>query len=234
MSLLDAGMAITAYFVGQLTVGVFVGVGAQVAGRELSQTGWMVLALVATTGGLLFALGWLRLRGRLTTEVWGPEPASARVLVLGIVFGVVGTLLTYLVNGVVGLVVEVDGGVEQQVVQDALAGGTSLLLAVLVAVVIAPVAEELLFRGLLFPALRRWVGLWPAAVVSSLAFTIVHVEIVLSQPLALVGLFTFGVLLAWTHHRFGNLLVPIVAHSLFNSVSLTLVIALDRLGVVAD
>ncbi|MEX0952924.1 MAG: type II CAAX endopeptidase family protein [Nitriliruptoraceae bacterium] len=232
MSLLDAGMAITAYFVGQLTVGVFVGVGSQVAGRELSDTGWMILALVATTGGLLFALGWLRLRGRLTAHLWGPEPGGARAVMLGLVFGVLGTLLTYLLNGAVGFITEIDGGVEQQVVQDAMSGGTSLLLAVIVAVVLAPIAEELLFRGLLFPALRRWIGLWPAAVLSSVAFTVVHVEIVLSQPLALVGLFAFGILLAWTHHRFGNLLVPIIAHAMFNSLSLTLVLALDRLGIV--
>ena len=46
-------------------------------------------------------------------------------------------------------------------------------IAVLVTVV-APVAEEFLFRGYVFTALRNWRGIWPAAVITGLLFGAVH------------------------------------------------------------
>lgn len=48
------------------------------------------------------------------------------------------------------------------------------ILAFLTLVVLAPVAEELLFRGYLYGKLRRWASVWLAAVITSVVFGIVH------------------------------------------------------------
>lgn len=48
------------------------------------------------------------------------------------------------------------------------------MLAFLTLVVLAPVAEELLFRGYLYGRLRRWMAIWLAAIVTSVVFGVVH------------------------------------------------------------
>jgi membrane protease YdiL (CAAX protease family) len=77
---------------------------------------------------------------------------------------------------------------------------------------IAPVAEELLFRGILYPAIRQagfpGVALWG----TSLLFAAIHVNLGIFVPLLLLAL-----ILARLYERTGNLLAPITAHALFNA-----------------
>jgi membrane protease YdiL (CAAX protease family) len=227
-SIWDALVALFVYFVGQLIAGLVLGVGMAVTGRVPASTETLAVAVAAQVLGLLLAGLYLLLRRRLTWRILGPVRPSALSVAIGLGVGVGGTLLAYLLNGVLSLVFEPEAPVEQQLLQDILAGGWATVLGVIAAVVMAPIAEEVLFRGLLFQALRRRTGLWVAAGLSSLVFTAVHVEIVTSQPLALVGLFALGVLFAWSFHRSGSLVVPIIGHAVFNGVSLTLALAVDR------
>ncbi len=79
--------------------------------------------------------------------------------------------------------------------------------------VIAPVAEELFFRGLLQSCLlnlsrNRWV----AIVGTSIAFGVVHY----SQPYALAALAALGVILGAAYERTGSLLPPVLIHMAFN------------------
>jgi membrane protease YdiL (CAAX protease family) len=88
------------------------------------------------------------------------------------------------------------------------------MLVVLVTVV-APVLEELLYRGLLQDAMRRiGVSPWLAISVTSFFFALMHWG---SAPLhALVGLFVLSLAFGWSFERTGRLLAPIVMHVLFN------------------
>jgi membrane protease YdiL (CAAX protease family) len=104
-----------------------------------------------------------------------------------------------------------------------------LTLAVIAAVVLAPVAEELLFRGLLHRGLRRRLRIVPATALSSVLFAVVHVDVALSQPLALVGLTLVGVILAVAYERTGSLIVPVVIHAVHNAVTITAVVVSTRL-----
>ncbi|MEX2487757.1 MAG: CPBP family intramembrane glutamic endopeptidase [Nitriliruptoraceae bacterium] len=230
MTLLDGGVTLTLYFLGQLIVGFFAAALATVFGLRISGAAWAGVAVASTVAGFVLALGWLQLRGRLRDAVASAQSSHLLALGIGLAVGILGGMATYGINSLIGIFIAPEAPVEQQLLHDALGGGQALVIAVLIAVVIAPVAEEVLFRGVLFRALRRRVGLWPAALLSSLIFTGVHVEIVLSQPLALTGLFVFGVVLAWSLDRFQHLIVPIVAHAVFNGISLVLVVVLDRLG----
>ncbi|GGI04051.1 CPBP family intramembrane glutamic endopeptidase [Egicoccus halophilus] len=180
----------------------------------------MLLALVSQAVGLAGALAYLQARDRLSWRLLGPRPPTWTRAAYGIVVGIAGFLG---VNAVIALVLQLIGPVdppEQQLLTDLTAGGATTVLAVVVAVVMAPVVEEVIFRGVLFQALKRRLGLWPGALVSGLVFAAVHVEV--QQPVYSAGLLALGVALAWSLHRFGNLVVPIVAHAAFNAVSVGL------------
>lgn len=95
------------------------------------------------------------------------------------------------------------------------ARGLELAVIVLSAGLVAPLVEELLFRGLLLRALMRRVGPALAVGISALAFALVHLldpgAIVVLPGLLLVGLVT-GVLAV----RSGDLSRPILLHVGFN------------------
>jgi len=86
-------------------------------------------------------------------------------------------------------------------------------------VVAAPLAEELIFRGLLQTWLRR-LGAGPllAAGGASLAFIAVHVTVLDSQMMP--ALFVLSMVLGLSFERTGRLGTPIVAHALFNAFNL--------------
>jgi len=79
--------------------------------------------------------------------------------------------------------------------------------------VVAPLAEELFFRGLLqtyaVGLLRRR---WTAIVLTSIVFGLVHA----SQPQTVVALIVFGVLLGYVYESTGAILPPLAVHALFN------------------
>ena len=81
------------------------------------------------------------------------------------------------------------------------------------AILVAPVGEELFFRGFLFGALRRRFGLRIAAVASAVPFALVHFYVLL-MPLLLV----FGIVLAYVYERRGSIFASIAAHAAFNVV----------------
>ncbi len=79
----------------------------------------------------------------------------------------------------------------------------------------APLSEELLFRGFLFPALARSrLGLAGAALVSTLAWTSLHAGYSLY---GLVEVFLVGLYFSWLAVRTGSLWVPILCHAIYNT-----------------
>jgi uncharacterized protein len=80
-------------------------------------------------------------------------------------------------------------------------------------VVTGPLFEELLFRGALFTALlRRW-GFWPAAIVTSLLWGLIHIGY---EPWFIVSIAGSGVLLAMIRHKTGSIYIPLVLHAFGN------------------
>ncbi|MFH7244435.1 MAG: CPBP family intramembrane glutamic endopeptidase [Spirulina sp.] len=78
-------------------------------------------------------------------------------------------------------------------------------------VVVAPVTEEFLFRGILF---HRWAVKWgvrTAMVMTSILFGLLHSN--------LIGLFVFGVVMSLLYLTTRSLLVPIAAHALNNALA---------------
>jgi membrane protease YdiL (CAAX protease family) len=98
-------------------------------------------------------------------------------------------------------------------------GSTAALVAVsLLVCVLAPIAEELFFRGFCFTALRRTLGMLPAAVLTGIIFGAIHLggtEIEFIVPLMVFGFF-LCLLYVWTD----SLLPCIVLHALNNALAL--------------
>jgi uncharacterized protein len=98
-------------------------------------------------------------------------------------------------------------------------GSTAALVAVaLLVCVLAPVAEELFFRGFCFTALRRRLGTFPAAALTGIIFGAIHLggtDIEFIVPLMVFGFF-LCLLYVWTD----SLLPCIVLHALNNALAL--------------
>lgn len=96
--------------------------------------------------------------------------------------------------------------------------GTASLVAVTVLVcLIAPIAEEFLFRGYMFTALRGWAGRWGASVIVGVLFGAVHG---LSSPAGfLLPLALFGVILCVVYWTTNSLLPCMALHALNNGLA---------------
>lgn len=105
-----------------------------------------------------------------------------------------------------------------KLVTDAKSVWTTAYLGVF-AVVIAPVAEEFIFRGMLFPFVKQ-LG-WPrlAWLGVSFLFALIH----LNAP-TFLPLFVFALALTWLYEKTDNLLAPITAHALFNATNFTMLL----------
>jgi membrane protease YdiL (CAAX protease family) len=87
------------------------------------------------------------------------------------------------------------------------------------AVLVAPVCEEIFFRGFAFGGLLHGMSLWPAAGVSAALFGIAHVDAG-SFPV----LFVIGVVLAYMRWRFGSLLPGMALHACNNALAALLIV----------
>jgi membrane protease YdiL (CAAX protease family) len=88
-------------------------------------------------------------------------------------------------------------------------------LVVPAVVIIAPVAEEVFFRGIVFNAWLREGGRRAAYIGSSALFAVIHLSLA-----SLVPIFALGLALAWVYERNGkNLVAPIVMHAVVNGIS---------------
>jgi len=94
-----------------------------------------------------------------------------------------------------------------------------------VTILLAPVAEETLFRGILYPAIKQAgfprLALWG----TSLLFAAVHTNLVTFIPLTLLAC-----ALALLYERTDNLAAPISAHALFNAFNFVLLYVLQKFG----
>lgn len=95
------------------------------------------------------------------------------------------------------------------------------LTMIVMAVAIAPVFEETLFRGILLPIVSRRFGLGAGIFITSLLFASIHFHLPSQIPLMVVAA---GFSLAYVYS--GALWVPILMHGLFNGVNLAMMMAL--------
>ena len=93
--------------------------------------------------------------------------------------------------------------------------GGYVAVAIPLVCIIAPLAEETVFRGFVYGWLRRRLHVVPAVVLSGIVFSAAHVVLVLALPL-----FGVGVILALLYEYSGSLIPGAIVHGLFNLVGI--------------
>ena len=94
------------------------------------------------------------------------------------------------------------------------------VLGLVLAVGVAPVVEEFVFRGMLFRGLRRRMRFWPAAILSAALFTGLHFYIV-GAPM----IFIMGLVSALAVERHGGLVPSVAMHAVWNMRILVILLA---------
>jgi len=89
----------------------------------------------------------------------------------------------------------------------------SLPIMILSTVIVAPIVEEVVFRGLIFSRLKKSMNVWVAIVISSLFFALMH-----GQLLWMIYAFFLGVLLAIIAEHLNTIGASIILHMAFNLV----------------
>ncbi len=91
------------------------------------------------------------------------------------------------------------------------AGGADMVVAGLIIVIAAPLCEEIFFRGFLYPAMRRRLGIWSASLLNGFLFAAVHFSLY-----GLLGRTLSGTLFCLLYEYTGNLWSPVAAHGINN------------------
>ena len=93
---------------------------------------------------------------------------------------------------------------------------SSALLLAGFGVLVAPLVEELIFRGFLYPALSRWTGPVPAVIVTSAGFALIHGGQLAYSLVPLLSIFGVGVVLTVTRAITKSVATSVLVHMAYN------------------
>lgn len=96
------------------------------------------------------------------------------------------------------------------------------------AMIVAPICEEIVFRGYLYPVTKKFTGPWVAGIATALIFSSAH-----GSVSALLPLFIFGMVLVALYEFTGSIWAPMAVHFLFNSATVVIQM-LVRFGYIPD
>jgi membrane protease YdiL (CAAX protease family) len=158
---------------------------------------------------LLAPLVWLFVRRESAPATqWSVQRAIVLAILVALVFRI-PLLIYWFANPDIP-----QGLVEETYIWDVLrqvADEFGVLAAFWLMSVVAPIAEEFLFRGVLLNVFARHVSFWAANIIQAGLFAAMHLE-----PAAFPMLFLLGITAGFFARRSGGLLAPIVLHAIFN------------------
>ncbi|HEY1170359.1 MAG TPA: type II CAAX endopeptidase family protein [Verrucomicrobiae bacterium] len=201
-----------------------------IQGEEAAKTdegrfaGMVFFTVMLHGGGLLLVASFLRSHGLTWSQGFGFRDSPPFVAIIsGIVVAVVFLPAAWMLGQVSAVMMELLGTKPEtqqavQMLQKTTLPMQQFFFGVM-AVVMAPVVEEIFFRGVFYTAIKqtgyRRTALWG----SSLLFALIHANVMTFLPLTVLAL-----VLVWLYERTGNLLSCIAAHAFFNLVNFVLLI----------
>lgn len=229
VSVVDGVVLVVWSILGQLLVASIVVLGLTLAGIDpqgLRGPSLGAVTIVTQSLVLAGALAWLAGRGCWSWRIFGAERARTRHVLLGLLGGLVAFLTSASIILAGDAFLGPIEGPGQALLETEMLSGPALVLTFVAASVLAPVLEEITFRGVLFQALGRRAGWVVGGVVSSIIFSVVHLEVLL--PLRLeslvfgIALFAVGMVFVVLFHRSRSLVTAMVAHATFNGIQIVL------------
>ncbi len=201
----------------------------KLAGDSHPSVAQMLVATLSFQGAALVLVGrFLREQELSWAEAFGFSNHTLNALLAGVIVACVffpGGIQLQKFSGNMLMRLTKAAPEEQQSVQ-ALRGAVSWVqraALALVTILLAPIAEEILFRGILYQGIKQAgfprVALWG----TSLLFAGVHMNLPTFLPL-----FALALVLALLYERTNNLLAPITAHSCFNAMNFVMFYFIQR------
>ncbi len=180
--------------------------------RDLIITGAFSLAVLA----ILTAL--LRFRGFSVMSLGGFSRLSfGRIISTAAVLLFAAYPLLFAADGISRRLL--GGGASKQQIVEMFTGSETLqqrIMIIVLAISLAPIAEEFIFRFFLYGVLKRYLGRGSGLILNSLLFAAVHVHLPSFGPLFVLG-GCFTLAYEWS----GSILVSMTMHALFNFLSLS-------------
>lgn len=165
----------------------------------------------------LFVIGFLVMRNVPLVEAFGLGAERAKTVFGPVLIGVlVAVPAIYAVQWVVYTFLA-DADAPQPIVTFLLEhdGLRDRLAVAAIALIAAPLTEELVFRGCLYGVLRQLGGRWLAIAVTAVVFALIH-----GHAASIPGLLILAVALALLYEATGSLWAPLALHAVFNGLSL--------------
>lgn len=152
----------------------------------------------------------------------GAEPTRASFLIDGMLlgFGMYGAF-----QGAILLLTKIipESWFNLQNSQSSSLLGGSMAFAIIYTVLIAPVCEETIFRGLVLTIFDGKLPKWLGILISALVFALIH----LPSPIAFIYTLTLGVVLGVVRYRTKSLVPCVLAHIIFNATNYLLFLPLN-------
>lgn len=196
--------------------------------RQIDSPAAQVILSIASFQGavLLLVHFFLREHGVGWREGFGFDKRPRRSIALGLLAGLGAVPIGWGLQAASGLLLKhFDISLPEQEAVQLLKSSHGILPRAIMgfaAILVAPIAEEILFRGLLYPAIKH-AGFPRAALwISALLFAAIHVNLATFVPLA-----ALAIGLTWLYEKTDNLLTPIAAHSLFNAANFVMLFVLE-------
>lgn len=158
---------------------------------------------------------WLKKRGTTLDELGISKNSRWRDLGWLALGAVAYLLLTVLITSLAMYIFPSgDYAQEQEIGFGGLTQPWEYSLAFLSLVVVAPIAEEVIFRGYLFGKLRKYAAVWVSVVLSSALFAVAHLQFNVA-----LDTFALGIVLALLRVKTGSIWMSIALHALKNGVA---------------
>lgn len=196
------GFTLWIYAAVQFVLGNFFSLPQLIFGLDMT---WLTLFLATIVSGLVALLAGL---DSTRTRIHGLKAVPCK----GFSTYLQALCVTYFCSMVFGLLFTVFG-VDNDVLPQTYGIGEMLLSFITVGI-LGPIIEELFFRGFVFGCLRKYGSVF-AAIMSSLAFSMLHLNFVQGLPV-----FFFGLVFCWAYRRTDSLWIPIALHITNNMVAL--------------
>jgi uncharacterized protein len=184
----------------------------RIQNHDLIQSGLLSVGLLVIIAGFLWLRGFdLNLLGGFSKIGFGRAVTTGAILLLA------AYPLVLLAEVVMQKLSR--GSLEKQGIVELFNASSTLeqrILIIVLAVTIAPLAEEFFFRFFLYGVVKRYFGPGVGVVTSALLFAAVHAHLPSFAPLFVLGI-CFTIAYEWS----GSLLVCMTMHALFNALALT-------------